>query len=142
MPKYEKSGVPAPILIFDQTADLGLTTYASAEAQAAAIADDIAYNAHDLDDGLRAGLFDIADLRGVDFLREIVDEIERRHPGLERVRFIHELTRRVITRLIEDVIRASLVRLNERQPQSADDVRRAGEVTFRSQTPLSKWTGR
>jgi dGTPase len=129
MPKYEKRGVPAPILIFDQVADLGLTTYASAEAQAAAIADDIAYNAHDLDDGLRAGLFDIADLRGVDFLREIVDEIERRHPGLERVRFIHELTRRVITRLIEDVIRASQSRLEERQPQSADDVRRAGEAT-------------
>lgn len=129
MPKYEKSGVPAPILIFDQIADLGLTTYASAEAQAAAIADDIAYNAHDLDDGLRAGLFDIADLRGVDFLREIVDEIERRHPGLERVRFIHELTRRVITRLIEDVIRSSQSRLEARQPQSADDVRRAGEVT-------------
>lgn len=129
MPKYEKSGVPAPILIFDQIADLGLDTYASAEAQAAAIADDIAYNAHDLDDGLRAGLFDIADLRGVDFLREIVDEIERSHPGLERVRFIHELTRRVITRLIEDVIRASQSRLEARQPQSADDVRRAGEVT-------------
>ncbi len=128
-PKYAKAGVPAPILIFDGAARLELSTYASAEAQAAAIADDIAYNAHDLDDGLRAGLFEIADLRDVDFLREIVTEIERRHPGLERVRFIHEISRRVITRLIEDVIRASSARIEARRPQSADDVRKAGEAT-------------
>jgi dGTPase len=129
MPKYAKRGVPAPILIFDEAAHLGLTTYASAEAQAAAIADDIAYNAHDLDDGLRAGLFDIADLRDVVFLRDIVDEIDRCHPGLERVRFIHEISRRVITRLIENVIHSSEARIALRQPQSADDVREAGEVT-------------
>ena len=129
MPKYAKRGVPAPILIFDEAAHLGLKTYAGAEAQAAAIADDIAYNAHDLDDGLRAGLFDIADLRDVVFLRDIVDEIDRRHPGLERVRFIHEISRRVITRLIEDVIHASQARLSQRQPQSADEVRGAGDVT-------------
>lgn len=129
MPKYAAHGVPAPILIFDGAAHLGLATFASAEAQAAAIADDIAYNAHDLDDGLRAGLFDIADLRDVAFLHDIVDEIDRLHPGLERVRVIHEISRRVITRLIEDVIRASLARLSQRQPRSADDVRGAGEVT-------------
>jgi dGTPase len=129
MPKYAKAGVPEPILIFDRAAHLGLSSFASAEAQAAAIADDIAYNAHDLDDGLRAGLFDIADLRGVPFLSDIVSEIERLHPGLERVRVIHEITRRVITRLIEDVIRASLARIAARAPRSADDVRGAGEVT-------------
>ena len=121
--------MPAPILLFDAQAHLGLATFASAEAQAAAIADDIAYNAHDIDDGLRAGLFDIADLRDVPFLRELVDEIERLHPGLERVRVIHEISRRVITRLIEDVIGASLARIEARQPRSADDVRGAGEVT-------------
>ncbi|MBX9760341.1 MAG: deoxyguanosinetriphosphate triphosphohydrolase [Beijerinckiaceae bacterium] len=129
MPKYASHGVPAPILRFDAQAHLGLSTFASAEAQAAAIADDVAYNAHDLDDGLRAGLFDIADLRDVPFLRDLVDEIERLHPGLERVRFIHEISRRVITRLIEDVISASLSRIEARKPQSADDIRGAGEVT-------------
>lgn len=130
--KFARAGAPAPIVRFDAKARLDLSTYASAEAQAAAIADDIAYNAHDIDDGLRAGLFDLADLRQVGFLREIVDEIDRLHPGLERVRVIHEVSRRVITRLIEDVIRSSQARLDVRAPSSADDVRRVGEplVTF------------
>jgi dGTPase len=132
VPKYARNGVPAPILRADARMGLELATYSSAEAQAAAIADDIAYNAHDIDDGLRAGLFDIADLRDVDFLGDIVDEIERLHPGLERVRVIHEISRRVITRLIEDVIRSSEMRLSASQPASADAVRGAGQamVTF------------
>ena len=92
---------------------LELATYASLEAQAAAIADDIAYNAHDLDDGLRAGLFDLDDLRNVDFVAVLVAEIEARHPGLERPRFIHEIGRRVITRFVEDVIAETRRRLAE-----------------------------
>jgi dGTPase len=128
LPRYAAHGVPAAILAFDARTPLGLATYSSAEAQAAAIADDIAYNAHDLDDGLRAGLFDIADLGAVDFLRDILREIETRYPGLERVRVIHEITRRVITRLIEDVIRESGRRLAARAPMSVDDVRAAGET--------------
>jgi dGTPase len=127
-PRYAKAGVPAPILAFDREASLRLDTYASAEAQAAAIADDIAYNAHDIDDGLRAGLFEVGDLREVDFLRDILAEIERLHPGLERARVIHEITRRVITRLIEDVIGASGARIAVRAPASADEVRGAGEA--------------
>ena len=84
--------------------DLELATYASGEAQAAAIADDIAYDAHDIDDGLRAGLFDIEDLREVPFLDELLGEIDRRYPGLDLSRRIHELSRRVITRFVEDVV--------------------------------------
>ena len=73
----------------------------------AAIADDIAYNAHDIDDGLRAGLFDLDDIRLVPFAGALVAEIERAHPNLELPRAIHELSRRVITRFIEDVVAES-----------------------------------
>ena len=124
--RYAAEGVPGAILSFDAAWPLDLATHASAEAQAAAIADDIAYDAHDIDDGLRAGLFGVDDLRQVPFLAEILDEIDARWPGLERVRVIHELGRRVITRFIEDVIRESSTRLSGLA--SADDVRRAGRT--------------
>ena len=109
--RYAGKGVPVAILEYDARHPLDLSTYASAEAQAAAIADDIAYNAHDLDDGLRAGLFDLPDLAEVPFVGGLVREIEAAHPGLERSRFIHEIGRRVITRFVEDVIAESGARL-------------------------------
>ena len=121
--KYRKRGVPLAILEFDAGYSLELGSFASAEAQAAAISDDIAYNAHDIDDGLRAGLFDLSDLRKVDFLAEILAEIDRLHPGLERGRVIHEIGRRVITRFVEDAIAESRRRLGEAKPACAADVR-------------------
>ena len=123
MPKYAARGLPVAILEFNGRLPLDLASFASAEAQAAAIADDVAYNAHDIDDGLRAGLFAIEDLRGVDFVGELVREIEARHPGLEPNRFVHELGRRLITRFVEDAIREGGERLAEAAPQSAADVR-------------------
>lgn len=121
--RYARHGVPGAILSYDGRQSLDLSTYASAEAQCAAIADDIAYNAHDLDDGLRAGLFDLADLRGVAFVGDIVREIETAHPGLDRSRVIHELGRRVITRFVEDVIAQSRLRLRTEGVASAAAVR-------------------
>ena len=126
--RYAKGGVPAPILEYDALHNLQLGTHASAEAQAAAIADDIAYNAHDIDDGLRAGLFAIEDLREVLFLDELLGEIDARYPGLEATRRIHELTRRVITRFVEDVVAEGSRRLAEAAPADADAVRRAGRT--------------
>jgi dGTPase len=123
--RYAAKGVPAAILEYDDRQGLDLATYASLEAQAAAIADDIAYNAHDLDDGLRAGFFDLDDLREVDFVASLVSEIEVRYPGLDSPRFIHEIGRRLITRFVEDVITETGHRLDEAEPASADDVRRA-----------------
>ncbi len=133
--KYARHGVPGAILDFDQHFPLELASFASAEAQAAAIADDVAYNAHDIDDGLRADLFSISDLKEVPFVGDLVREIEARHPGLERNRFVNELIRRVITRFVEDVIAESLRRLKEAAPQSAADVRGASRpmVTFSSE---------
>src|SRR5688572_14756468 len=102
--RYAARGVPLAIEEYNAQHDLGLGSHASGEAQAAAIADDIAYNAHDLDDGLRAGLFSLEDLREVPFLQDILSEVDGRYPGLETSRRIHELIRRVITRLVEDVV--------------------------------------
>ena len=123
IPKYAGRGLPVAIVEFDARLPLDLASFASAEAQAAAIADDVAYNAHDIDDGLRAGLFAIEDLRAVDFVGDLVREIDARHPGLEPGRFVHELGRRLITRFVEDAIGEGGARLALAAPQSAADVR-------------------
>ncbi len=120
--RYEKRGLPAA-LKDHAVPDLDLARFATAEAQAAALADDIAYDAHDIDDGLRAGLIAASDIKSVDFLRDLGREIEALHPGLDAPRFIHELTRRLITRFIEDTIEESRRRLQETGVASADDVR-------------------
>ena len=123
---------------FDAVFPLELAHFASAEAQAAAIADDIAYNAHDIDDGLRAGLFDLRDIAAAPFIAYLLEEIDALYPGLDRARRIHELTRRVITRFVEDVIDESKRRLDAASPQSADDVRRAGAALVGFSAPMAK----
>jgi dGTPase len=123
--RYAERGVPGAILDYDAGHPLELATHAGGEAQAAAIADDIAYDAHDIDDGLRAGLFALDDLKEVPFLAGILAEIEERYPGLEEARRIHELTRRVITRFVEDVTAEADRRLSALEPDSAAAIRRA-----------------
>ncbi|SFL23662.1 deoxyguanosinetriphosphate triphosphohydrolase [Methylorubrum salsuginis] len=123
--RYAATGIPAAVMEYNALNDLELSRFAGPEAQAAALADDIAYDAHDLDDGLRAGLFDLSDLATVPFLADLLDEIERLHPGLEVSRKIHELARRVITRFVEDVIREGEARLAALAPRSVADIRGA-----------------
>lgn len=122
------SGRPLSSTVADLTAacDLMLWSQPTAEAQCAAIADDIAYDAHDIDDGLRAGLLTPEDLRAVPLLEEILTGIDRDHPGLERTRLVPELIRRLIGRLIEDVIVETEQRIAEGRPASADAVRSLG----------------
>ena len=122
---FAARGIPTAILDYDARHPLELDRYAGPEAQAAALADDIAYDAHDLDDGLRAGLFSLADLESVPFLRGLLAEIEARHPGLEESRRIHELARRVITRFVEDVIAESGRRITALAPGNASAIRAA-----------------
>ena len=136
IPKYAARGLPVAILEFNGRLPLDLASFASAEAQAAAIADDVAYNAHDIDDGLRAGLFAIEDLRAVDFVGDLVREIDARHPGLEPGRFVHELGRRLITRFVEDAIREGGERLAEAAPQSAADVRAQDRAMVTFSAPM------
>jgi len=131
--------VPQSIVHYNQLQDLELSLFAGLEAQCAALADDIAYDAHDIDDGLRSGLISLDMLRDADLPAEILREVADRYPDLDAVRMTHELVRRQITRMVEDVIATSAERLRETAPQSADDVRRAGRpmVAF-SQTMAAR----
>ena len=95
--------MPPAIRAYEASQDLELWSFASAEAQIAAIADDIAYDAHDIDDGLRAELFALDDLAELPLVRGILGDIRDRHPTSTRFTLAHELVRRLITRMIEDV---------------------------------------
>src|SRR5690606_26107746 len=92
----------------------------------AAIADDIAYDAHDIDDGLRAAMFPLDALRSLPLVGGFLDAMDRSHPGLEAHRLINEITRRLITAMVEDVIRTATAKIAETQVSSVDDVRAAG----------------
>jgi len=119
--------LPRFIAEFDAVHPLELETFAGVEAQAAARADDIAYVGHDIDDGLRAGLFSLeAIAAAAPRVAALLAEIKSKHPGLERPRVIHELVRRVITGFVEDAIRMSQANLAQLAPDSAMAVREAG----------------
>ena len=120
--------VPMAIAEYGSEHDLELDTWPGAEAQVAALADDIAYNNHDIDDGLRAGLFDIADLEGLPLVGAVFAEVKGRYPGLERGRTIHESVRRLIDRMVGDVIAETGRRIAEAQPASAQAVRELGRA--------------
>src|SRR5258708_5132389 len=122
---YRERGLPHAIALHGRTQDLELWSFASAEAQIAAIADDIAYDAHDMDDGLRAGLFAVEDLAEVPLIRDILRQIRKEHPTLDPSRLVHELGRPLITRMIEDGIAQTRARLRALAPRSAGDVRHA-----------------
>jgi dGTPase len=124
--RYRETGVPQGIADFVRGYDLELSTFASLEAQVAALADDIAYNAHDIDDGLRANLFSLADLKAVPLPAEILDGIDQHYPLLDEHRRGAALVRELISRLINDVTAETGRRLAFAAPRSADDVRRRG----------------
>lgn len=117
--------LPFGIRSYIEKQDLWLWSFASAEAQAAAIADDIAYDAHDIDDGLRAGLIDPDDLAELPLVGGVLRDVRTRYPKLDLARFIQEVTRRVITLMVEDTIAEGFDRIKDLQPTSADDIRQA-----------------
>lgn len=121
--RYLESGLPVGIADYNRSYDLELWSYASLEAQIAAFADDIAYDAHDIDDGLRAGLFAVDDLKEMPLTSEIIAEIDRHYPGLDEVRRGAELVRELISHFINAVFAEASRRLAAAQPQSAQDVR-------------------
>jgi dGTPase len=106
--------------------DLELDQHASAEAQVAALADDIAWRTHDIDDGLRAGLISMADLENVALVRPILDLLKLR-ANRDPSRDIYEIVRQLITQLITDVVSESRRRLEALAPKTADDIRGAGQ---------------
>jgi len=119
--------VPPTIAEYDRLHPLALDTFASAEAQAASLADDIAYNNHDIDDGLRAGLFAVADLADVPLVGPVFQGVASRYPGIEEPRLIHEAIRRLIDRMVDDLISETSGRLADSGVKSADEVRGLAE---------------
>ena len=102
--RYAETGLPHGVDEKIAPADLMLSTFASLEAQAAAIADDIAYDAHDIDDAVRAEVMELDDLKEAPLAGEIVQEVKGLWPSLDAARATHETVRRLVTICIEDVI--------------------------------------
>src|SRR5881275_209049 len=103
--------VPPSVAEYDRRHPLVLDTYPGPEAQIAALSDDIAYNNHDIDDGLRAGLFAVADLAAVPLVGPVFDEVGKRYPGVEESRLIHESIRRLIDLMVRDLVAETRRRL-------------------------------
>ena len=120
---YRERGIPVGISDYVRNFDLELWSFASMEAQVAAIADDIAYDAHDIDDGLRAGLFRVDDLRAIPLIADVIAEIAKHYPRLDDIRRGAELVRELISYLIGAVMTEAEKRIAAAQPQSAQDVR-------------------
>lgn len=123
--RYEDDGLPLAFAEQRDEWDLEYWTFASAEAQVAAISDDIAYDAHDLDDAMRAGLFDIMDLKPVSLAGDILRDVKRLYPVAPPQRLAGEVIRRLIAALIEDALTESGRRAEALAPHGADDIRHA-----------------
>ncbi|MFN3147782.1 MAG: deoxyguanosinetriphosphate triphosphohydrolase [Paracoccaceae bacterium] len=130
--------IPYALADYNARHDLELHTHASAEAQVAALSDDIAYNSHDLHDGLRAELFSTDELAELPLLGDCFAQVDAKYPGLNYYRRRHEALRRFFGLLVEDVIAEARAALAELAPRSADDIRHAGRPVLRFSAPL--WT--
>ena len=122
-----RTDLPVAIQEYDAQQDLELASWPGPEAQVAAHADDVAYNNHDIDDGLRAGLFSLEELRAsVPMVARVVDAVEGDHPGLEQDRVIAETVRRLIGAWVDDLVGETEARIARLRPQSVEDVRACG----------------
>ena len=132
---YKERGLPAAIIEYAEVHDLQLHTFASAEAQVAAISDDIAYNAHDIDDGLRAKLFNVIDLGDIPLVGQALGSVLTAYPDLEATRLIHETVRRVISGMVADVLSHATKSATKTGVKSADAVRALHKplITFSAQ---------
>ena len=125
-PLLDKNGdgaVPLAIVEYNATHDLELNGWPGPEAQIAAISDDIAYNAHDFDDGLRAGLFTFDDVLGLPLVGPIFKAVAVKYPNVAQSRLIHEALSGVISAMANDVIAESARRYAVAKPKDADGVR-------------------
>jgi dGTPase len=126
--KARKKTLPQTIADYIGKQDLELDSFAGPEAQVAAIADDIAYDNHDVDDGLRAKLFTMEALaRAVPHVAEIYEQVSRQYPRIEPARLIQEVVRRLINAMVNDVLAETRRRIREADPTSAAAIRALGQ---------------
>ncbi len=128
--------LPWALVEYQGQQDLELDTYASAEAQVAAIADDVAYNHHDLHDGLRAELFSTDELAELPILTACFARVDELYPGLNYYRRRHEALRRFFGVLVEDVIGVAQASLADIKPDTGADIRQAGKQIIRFSQPV------
>ena len=121
----------------DSAFPLDLGSWPSLEAQVAAIADDIAYDNHDIDDGLRSGILELEDLLEQPFVARLWSEIERRHPGLDRARKLRALVRDGIGTMVGDVLDETRRRVKEAGVETIDEVRAAGRQLCGFSAPMA-----
>lgn len=122
--------LPYALAAYNARHDLELHTHASAEAQVAALADDIAYSNHDLHDGLRAELFSTDELAELPILRDCFARVDAKYPGLNYYRRRHEALRRFFGILVEDVIGLARRTLADLAPATVHDIRHAGRMVI------------
>jgi dGTPase len=118
--------LPAALKEFSRHYDLGLATWSGPEAQVAALADDIAYNNHDIDDGWRAGLISIEELGALPLIGDTIKAVRADFPGIAEERLMAEMVRRLIGARIEDLVAETRRRAKAMKPGSVEDVRAAG----------------
>ncbi|EYS92015.1 deoxyguanosinetriphosphate triphosphohydrolase-like protein [Bartonella bacilliformis str. Heidi Mejia] len=127
-PHSSNKNIPIDILQYNEQQDLELDRFAGLEAQCAAIADDIAYNAHDVDDGLRSYYLTLSQFEKIPLTASLLNDIEQTYPQLDQARRGYELVRRQITIMVEDVIQQSEKNLALIKPQNTNDVHQAGQI--------------
>ena len=122
--RYAENGLPLAIRAYMQVQDLRLDTFASLEGQIAALADDIAYNNHDIDDGFRAGYIAVKDLEEVPMAGRTLALVRKTHGDLPDSPLVYEMNRRMIAGMVQDVLAETRARIADARPFTIEDIRR------------------
>jgi len=133
---YDES--KASVFDYNKEVDLKLSSFPSAEAQVASISDDIAYNSHDLEDGIRAGMFSIEDVCSIEFFKKNIAEIKVQFPNINSHMLIYESVRLFTKTLVYDVIEQSSNNIHNNQLNTPDDIRNFNRPVVAFSPAISK----